>query len=104
MTAVLKVLAANGAQEVVTQMPPPVPQDGSVAGKKKQSRMLTSADLKNVKGISYSPVHIGRLEKMGKFPRHFKLNPRSRGRNFWWEHEVDEWRREAADARDLKKV
>ncbi len=41
-----------------------------------------------VKKVGYSAMHIGRLEKAGKFPRRIKLGPNAVG---WIEAEVDEW-------------
>ena len=94
MAAVLKVLAANGA----TQTHTPLPRD--LTPKKKQSRILTYAELKTLKGITYSRQHLKRLEDAGKFPR--RINP-SPGRMGWLEDEVDEWLQSKADARALKK-
>ena len=80
--------------------------DSRVAQQKKEnSSLLTYDELKSKKGISFTPQHINRLENAGKFPRHFKLNPGCRGaKNVWWEHQIDEWIRGAADAHNRKKV
>ena len=40
------------------------------------------------KGIKYSRVHVSRLEKADKFPKHVNLGPQSIG---WLESEVDDW-------------
>ena len=40
------------------------------------------------RGIRFSRVHISRLEKEGKFPKHLNLAPQSIG---WLEEEVDAW-------------
>jgi len=53
--------------------------------------ILTTAELKSKMGIPYSPQYIARLEKAGKFPRHFKISGGSRGPNVWWKHQVEEW-------------
>ena len=39
--------------------------------------------------VPYSDMHIGRLEKAGKFPKRIKLNPN--GRVGWSLHEVLAW-------------
>ena len=38
--------------------------------------------------VGYCAVHIGRLEKAGKFPRRVRLGPQAVG---WIESEVDDW-------------
>ena len=38
--------------------------------------------------IGYSPMHIWRLEKAGRFPRRLKLGPNSVG---WVSSEIDAW-------------
>jgi prophage regulatory protein len=40
------------------------------------------------RGIRFSRVHISRLEKEGKFPKHLNLAPQSIG---WLEEEIDAW-------------
>jgi len=54
------------------------------------SRLLTRHELKTLKGIHYSPQHLDRLAKTGKFPRPFKPSGSPRGLNHWWEHEIDQ--------------
>jgi prophage regulatory protein len=71
--------------------------------KEENPSLLTYPELKSKKGIDFTPQHINRLEDDGKFPRHFKLNPGGRGKNFWWEHQIDEWM-SAAAAHNRKKV
>jgi prophage regulatory protein len=39
-------------------------------------------------GIKWSRVHVSRLEKEGKFPKHFNLAPQSIG---WLEDEILAW-------------
>jgi len=99
MASVLKVLAANGAQEAVTQMPPPVLREVG-APQKKQSRNLIYHQLKSLKGIPFSRPHLARLEETGEFPRRVQI---SAARIGWREDEVDEWLQSKADARSLKK-
>ncbi len=38
--------------------------------------------------VGYSPMHIWRLEKAGRFPRRIKLGPNSVG---WLASEIDDW-------------
>ena len=38
--------------------------------------------------VGYSPMHLWRLEKAGRFPRRVKLGPNS---VVWLASEVDEW-------------
>jgi prophage regulatory protein len=59
-------------------------------------RVLDLSDLK-AKGIKYTRVHIARLERAKKFPKHINLG---RNRTAWIEEEVDEWLREKAAERD----
>jgi prophage regulatory protein len=40
------------------------------------------------RGIRFSRVHVSRLEKEGKFPKHFNLGPQSIG---WLEDEIEAW-------------
>jgi prophage regulatory protein len=40
------------------------------------------------RGIRFSRVHISRLEKEGKFPKHLNLAPQTIG---WLEEEIDAW-------------
>ena len=69
MAALLKVLAENGAEEVTPKSHTPLPQSEA----KKQSRWLTYKELKPLKGISYSRIHLKRLEDAGKFPKRIKM-------------------------------
>jgi prophage regulatory protein len=47
-------------------------------------------------GITWSRVHVSRLEKEGKFPKHINLAPQSIG---WLEEEILAWIEERAAAR-----
>jgi prophage regulatory protein len=40
------------------------------------------------RGIRFSRVHVSRLEKEGKFPKHLNLGPQSIG---WLEDEIETW-------------
>lgn len=53
--------------------------------------------------LPYSRQHIARLEKMGRFPRRFPLNPEagSRSRVGWLEHKINEWLLERAKASEI---
>jgi prophage regulatory protein len=91
MSAVLKVLAENGAEEVAPNSHTPLPQKAA----EKPSRLLTFNELKTLKGISYTRIHLERLEKANKFPKRIKIGARV----YWYEHEIDEWIQSKADAR-----
>jgi len=54
------------------------------------SRLLSRPDLKDLKGINYSDVHLRRLIAAQKFPRALKASGSTRGMNFWFEHEIDQ--------------
>lgn len=49
-------------------------------------RILSKRQLKEL--VLYSPQHVARLEKAGKFPRRVQLGPNRVG---WVESEVLEW-------------
>ena len=91
MAALLKGLAENGAEEVAAKTHTPLPQKAA----EKQSRWLTYDELKTLKGISYSRIHLKRLEDAGKFPKRVKTGARI----YWNEHQIDEWKQGEADAR-----
>ena len=40
--------------------------------------------------VPYSPMHISRLEKAGKFPKRIKLNPPNGQAVGWSEEEIDQ--------------
>jgi len=71
----------------------------SASHQSKQSRFLTYPELKSVKGIKAHSRTISRWEKADQFPQHIEISP---GRKVWYEHEVDEWMRERAEARPLR--
>ena len=49
-------------------------------------RILSKPELKEL--VLYSPQHVARLEKAGKFPKRVQLGPNRVG---WVESEVMEW-------------
>jgi prophage regulatory protein len=55
---------------------------------RQQMKLLGFSDLKDKKGINWSRVHVSRLEKAAKFPKHVNLAPQSIG---WIEEEIDAW-------------
>ena len=61
-------------------------------------RILTRRHLREM--IPYTPQHIHRLEKAGKFPRRIQLGPNRVG---WLAAEVDAWLNERIAQRDLPK-
>lgn len=61
-------------------------------------RLLAFNRLFPEKGIGYSKVHLGRLEKVGSFPKRVRLGPK--GRVAWIEAEIDEWIEARAAERD----
>ena len=58
-------------------------------------RILSKRQLREL--VLYSPQHIARLEKAGKFPKRVKLGQARVG---WIESEVSDWLQERIDARD----
>ncbi len=49
-------------------------------------KMLSKKQVREM--VLYSPAHIARLEKAGKFPNRVQLGPNRVG---WFEHEIIEW-------------
>ncbi len=49
-------------------------------------RVITRRELRHL--VPYTPQHILRLEKKGKFPKRIKVGERRVG---WWLHEVMAW-------------
>jgi prophage regulatory protein len=49
-------------------------------------RLLRRTELKSLKGIPWSDMHLGRLEKRGEFPRRVRLGANTVG---WLESEID---------------
>ncbi|NOU08228.1 MAG: AlpA family phage regulatory protein [Hyphomicrobiaceae bacterium] len=60
-------------------------------------RILTRRHLREL--IPYTPQHIQRLEKAGKFPRRIQLGPNRVG---WVATEVDAWLAERIAQRDAQ--
>lgn len=60
-------------------------------------KLLSMADLKPEKGISYSRPHLYRLINAGKFPRPVKLGE---ARVAFVESEIDDWLQERVAERD----
>jgi prophage regulatory protein len=58
-------------------------------------RILSKKELRGL--VLYSPAHIDRLEKAGRFPKRVQLGPCRVG---WVESEVLAWLRERIQARD----
>jgi prophage regulatory protein len=56
-----------------------------VTGKRTGRRLLTFSDLK-ARGIPWTRMHLGRLERAGKFPQHIELGENSVA---WFEDEID---------------
>ena len=57
-------------------------------------KLVTKRQLKEM--VLYSPQHIARLEKAGKFPKRVELGPNRVG---WVEEEVLNWLQQRLDAR-----
>ncbi len=49
-------------------------------------RVITKKELRLL--VPYSPQHIARLEKAGKFPKRIRIGERRVG---WWLHEIMAW-------------
>lgn len=58
-------------------------------------RILSKRQLKEL--VLYSPQHVARLEKAGKFPKRVQIGPNRVG---WVEDEVLDWLRERLNRRD----
>ncbi len=58
-------------------------------------RIVSKRQLKEM--VLYSPQHIARLEKAGKFPKRVKLGPNRVG---WVEGEVLDWLQSRLNCRD----
>lgn len=59
-------------------------------------RFIVYEDLR-LRGISFSKVHLWRLERKGEFPKRVAL---SLGRHAWIETEIDAWIADRIAARD----
>lgn len=51
-------------------------------------RLVSKKELKSIYGIPYSPAHIARLEKLGKFPIRVVLGL---CRVAWYADEIESW-------------
>jgi prophage regulatory protein len=60
------------------------------------SQVLVPYNALNAKGITFSKMHIWRLEKAGKFPVHVQVSPQ---RIAWVESEIDQWITDRINAR-----
>jgi len=58
-------------------------------------RIISKRQLKEM--VLYSPQHIARLEKAGKFPKRIQLGPNRVG---WVEDEVLDWLQQRLDCRE----
>ena len=58
-------------------------------------RILSKRQLKEM--VLYSPQHVARLEKAGKFPKRIQLGPNRVG---WVESEVLDWLQQRLDSRE----
>tara|TARA_B100000745_G_scaffold248580_1_gene170630 strand:- start:16824 stop:17048 length:225 start_codon:yes stop_codon:yes gene_type:complete len=61
-------------------------------------RILSKRQLKEM--VLYSPQHVARLEKAGKFPKRIQLGPNRVG---WVEAEVLDWLQQRLDDREEPK-
>jgi prophage regulatory protein len=59
-------------------------------------RLLSKRQLKEM--VLYSPQHVARLEKAGKFPKRVQIGPNRVG---WVEGEVLDWLQERLDCREI---
>ena len=59
-------------------------------------RILSKRQLKEM--VLYSPQHVARLEKAGKFPMRIQLGPNRVG---WVEAEVMDWLQQRLDCREI---
>jgi prophage regulatory protein len=66
-------------------------------------KYLTYQDLRE-RGVPYSPTHLWRLVKAGKFPKPIKLYPGPGARNLWDESEVVANEKERRAARDREET
>ena len=64
-------------------------------------RVISTDQLKPLKGIPYTDDHLRRLVKQGRFPAPIKLGP---GKNAWLETEIDDWLKARAAERDALKA
>jgi prophage regulatory protein len=72
-------------------------EDASRAIKERRMKLLSMADLRLLKGVSYSRAHLFRLIRAGRFPKPIKLGE---NRNAFVEAEIDQWIEARIAARD----
>jgi prophage regulatory protein len=60
-------------------------------------KLLSYAQLRSEKGVTYSKVHLWRLEAAGKFPQRVRLGERRYG---WLSEEIDRWLEQCAASRE----
>lgn len=58
-------------------------------------KLITKKELRD--RVCYSPQHIARLEKAGKFPKRVTIGPNRVG---WVESEINQWIRDRINDRD----
>jgi len=58
-------------------------------------RIISKHQLKEL--VLYSPQHVARLEKVGKFPKRVQIGPNRVG---WVEEEILDWLQERLDRRE----
>jgi prophage regulatory protein len=66
-------------------------------------KFLSYRDLRE-RGIPYSRVHIGRMEKLGRFPKHVTLGAGAelQALKAWLLEEIEQWEAEKIAARDSR--
>ena len=62
-------------------------------------RILSFDELRTLKGVPYSKVHLWRLEREGKFPKRVPLGASRHG---WLESEIDDWLLERMASRNVR--
>jgi len=65
------------------------------------NKLVTKKELRTVCGIPYTPQHIARLEKAGRFPKRIQLG---QNRVAWVLSEVDAWIAKRISERDTSKT
>ena len=78
---------------------PHISTDPAAPFKPALQRFLSAKDLRERCGITYTRMHLTRLEAAGKFPKRFYPTP---GRCAWIEQEIAEWQMERVANRDVE--